>query len=124
MTEPLLLPDYVTYGIVNSTEVVEIVGIVKIKTKQFITFYDFSKIKNQSDKKELLSFAALWWSQSNRTIPISIFIKNDIEKFEAFTTRIDADSFELIHGPLVSISDIPRKRIKRRNVALKPRQKK
>lgn len=121
MTEPLLLPDYVTYGIVNSTE---IVGIVKIKTKQFITLYDFSKIKNPLDKKELLSYASIWWNQSNRTIPISIFIKNDIEKFESFTTRIDADEFELIHGPLVSISDIPRKRIKRRNVALKPHQKK
>ena len=121
MTEPLMLPDYVTYGVFDSRE---IVGIVKIKTKQFITLYDFSKIKNPADKKELLSFAAIWWSQSNRTIPISIFIKNDIEKFEAFTTRIDTDAFELLHGPLVAISDIPRKRIKRRNVALKPNQKK
>ena len=52
MTEPLMLPDYVTYGVIDSRE---IVGIVKIKTKQFITLYDFSKIKNPADKKELLS---------------------------------------------------------------------
>ena len=77
MTEPLMLPDYVTYGVIDSRE---IVGIVKIKTKQFITLYDFSKIKNPADKKELLSFAAIWWSQSNRTIPISIFIKNEQSK--------------------------------------------
>lgn len=119
--EPKLLPEYVTYGKVDN---IEICGIVKIKTKQYITIYDFSKIKNSSEKKELLSLASTWWWQSNRTIPISIFIKNDIDKFEKYTMRLDTDSFVHIHGPLVSISDIPRKRIKRRNVALKQKGQK
>lgn len=119
MDNALILPQYITYGKVNGADVI---GIVKIKSKQYITIYDLSKITDPCTKKLLLSFAHEWWWQSNRTIPISVFIKQDMEQFEKYTTRYNTDDFVLIHGPLVSISDLPKKRIKRRNVALKPKK--
>lgn len=113
------LPKYITHGTVHGEEVI---GIVKIKSKQYITLYDFSKIIDTEDKKELIKLAKDWWTQSNHSIPISIFIKSGrMQYFEKFTVRYNTDDFVLLNGPLTSISDLPRKRIKRRNIALKPR---
>jgi hypothetical protein len=98
---------------------VDIVGIVKIKSKQYITIYDLSKITDPATKKLLLSFAHEWWWQSNRTIPVCLFFQEEMEKFEPYTQRFDTPSVNFVCGPVVSLSNLPQKRIKRRNVALK-----
>lgn len=95
-------------------------GIVKIKSKQYITLYCFdSMIENLQE--ELLLLANNWWWQSNRTIPISLFMCDEMVKFEAFTKRFDTQTVRILSGPVISLADLPVKRIKRRNISLKKR---
>lgn len=93
-------------------------GIIKIKSKQYITLYCFDSM-NENLQEDLLLLANNWWWQSNRTIPISLFMCDEMVKFEPYTKRFDTPSVKVLSGPVISLSDLPTKRIKRRNIVLK-----
>lgn len=96
-------------------------GIIKIKSKQYCTLYCFHKM-DIPEQAELVELANNWWWQSNRSIPICLFSQEEMEKFEPYTQRFNTDSVEFVQGPVISLSDLPTKRIKRRNVALKKKK--
>lgn len=96
-------------------------GIIKIKSKQYITLYCLNDMSNEVIST-ILEHAKQWWWQSNRSIPISLFMREEMEDFEEFTRRWNTDSVKHISGPMISLSDLPIKRIKRRNVTLKKKK--
>lgn len=98
------------------------IGVLKIKSKQYITLYCFNNMP-EDQKKELIDLAQQWWWQSNRAIPISLFMREEMEDYEKYTLRFNTDSCTNIQGPLISLSELPTKRIKRRNIALKRKKK-
>lgn len=108
-------PPYIT--VVRHNDI-EYYGIIKIKSKQYITLYCLSNMP-QKKQEEIVNYAKVWWLQSNRTIPISLFLREEMEEFEQYTKRFDTDSVTLVSGVLISLSDLPTKRIKRRNITLK-----
>lgn len=115
--------EHKTYPFVTVIEHNEIkyYGIIKIKSKQYITLYCFNKM-DETLQEELLVLANNWWWQSNRSIPICLFMQEEMEKYENYTTRFNTDQCTVISGPVISLSDLPTKRIKRRNVALKKKK--
>lgn len=96
-------------------------GIIKIKSKQYCTLYCFH-LMDESQQEKLLDLAYTWWCQSNRTIPICLFFREEMEQYEDYTKRFNTDTVNFVSGPVISLSDLPTKRIKRRNVALKKRK--
>lgn len=96
-------------------------GIIKIKSKQYSTLYCFH-LMDEGQLEELLELAYVWWHQSNRTIPMCIYMQEEMEKYEDYTKRFNTESVTFVSGPVISLSDLPTKRIKRRNVALKKRK--
>lgn len=96
-------------------------GIIKIKSKQYTTLYCFH-LMEESHQKDLLDLADTWWWQSNRSIPICLFMQEEMEIYENYTHRFNTDSVTFISGPAISLSDLPTKRIKRRNITLKKRK--
>lgn len=97
------------------------VGILKIKSKQYITLYCLNNMP-PPDQKELINLAEQWWWQSNRAIPISLFMREEMEYYEKYSLRFNTDSCTDISGPIISLSELPTKRIKRRNIALKKKK--
>ena len=59
----------------------EFVGIVQNLDNQVISFYDFGRIMSPQDKMKFLKLGEIWWYESNRKIPINIFIKNEFKYF-------------------------------------------
>lgn len=80
------------------------------------------QMMDESQQEELLSLAKYWWEQSNRSIPVCIFLREEMEIFEGYTKRFNTDTINFVSGPVISLSNIPTKRIKRRNVALKKKK--
>lgn len=111
-------PPFVT---VLQNDGVTYIGIIKIKSKQYTTLYCFDKM-DTSLQQELMEIAQNWWWQSNRLIPVCLFFQEEMEKFEDYTQRFDTNSVNFVCGPVISLSDLPTKRIKRRNVALKKKK--
>ena len=101
---------------------VQYIGVLKIKSKQYITLYCFNNM-SEVRQKELIDLAQQWWWQSNRAIPISLFMREEMEDYEKYTLRFNTDACTNIQGPLISLSELPTKRIKRRNIALKRKKK-
>ena len=101
----------------------EFVGIIQNKDKMITSLYDYSKIKTLEEKMLFLELGAIWWWESNRQIPINIFLKSSWEQFKYILVTMNSKDCDLINGPYVSLSEISAKRIKRTNIQLVRRVK-
>lgn len=94
------------------------IGIVQNRDDTVTTIYDYGSIIAPDLRTKFLELGEIWWWESNRSIPINIFLKEEWIVFKPFLKTFNNKSLELIHGPIVSISDFSKKRSKRRSVTL------
>jgi hypothetical protein len=96
----------------------EYVGIIQNKDDVVTTIYDFGSIQDTDLKKEFLELANVWWWESNRSIPINIFLKHEWDPFKAYLKTFVNKDLEILHGPACSLIDIARKKSKRKSITL------
>ena len=96
----------------------EYVGIVQNQDNQVTSFYDYGRIMLPQDKAKFLKLGESWWWESNRKIPINIFLKQDFAYFRSTLVTLSTKDIEIVHGPVVRLDDIAKKRIKRRTIQL------
>jgi hypothetical protein len=97
---------------------VELVGVIQNSDEKITSFYDFNSI-NTPDLKELfLKFCDEWWFESNRMLPINIFIGRDMSAFKHCLRTYNTKEVEILHGQVTSLSTILKKKSKRRQVTL------
>ena len=96
----------------------EFVGIVQNQDNNVISFYDYGRLMNPQDKMRYLKCGEIWWYESNRKIPINIFLKGDFRYFRTTLVTLNAKDVEIVHGPTVKLSEISKKRVKRRTIQL------
>jgi len=97
---------------------IEYVGII-INLDNFVTsIYDISTIKTEDEKKLFLEMGETWWWESNRKIPINIFLKKEMQLFKYAIKTFNSKDVELVFGPTVNLSEIAEKRIKRKLIQL------
>lgn len=95
----------------------EYVGIIQNQDDAFLSMYDYSRLNNVQ-KPIFLELGDTWWWESNRTIPINLFLKNDFVQFSKYLITFNIKDTEVVKGPSVSIADLAKKRSKRRNIQL------
>ena len=96
----------------------EYIGIVQNRDDTVTTIYDFGNIQNAELKKLFVELANIWWWESNRSIPINIFLKNEWEVFKPFLRTFINKDLEILHGPCCSLIDLARKKSKRKSITL------
>jgi hypothetical protein len=97
---------------------VEYVGII-INQDQFITsFLDYGELRTPQEKKLFLEFGECWWWESNRMIPITIFLKNEMSLFKYISKSLNTKDVTILLGPTVNLHNISLKRVKRKTVQL------
>ena len=96
----------------------EFVGIVQNKDAQILSFYDIEKCRNDDEKKLLLELGDLWWWESNRLLPIDVFLFQEMQEFRHCLRTFVLKETEVLFGPVTSMQNILKKRIKRRTVQL------
>jgi hypothetical protein len=97
---------------------IEYVGIIINFDNHVVSLYDISSIKDAEDKRIFLELGEIWWWESNRKIPINIFLKKDMTQFKYSVKTFNAKDIDLIFGPIVNLNDIVEKRIKRKSIQL------
>ena len=97
---------------------IEYVGIVINFDSYVSSMYDISTIKSDQEKKFLLELGEVWWWESNRKIPINIFLKREMQSFRYAIKTFNSKDAELVFGPTVNLSEIAEKRIKRKSIQL------
>jgi hypothetical protein len=101
----------------------ELIGIIQNYDDTVMSLYDYSKLKTTTEKQKYLELGEIWWWESNRLIPINIFIKQDWEPFRYTLVNLNVKDSNIAHGPSVNIQDLSKKRTKRRNIQLVKRVK-
>ena len=96
----------------------EYVGVIQNKDDVVTTIYDFGAVADQTDKMQYLELASVWWWESNRSIPINIFLRKDWEQFRYTLRTFVNKDLEIMHGPACSLLDITRKKSKRKSIML------
>jgi len=96
----------------------EYVGVIQNRDDQITTIYDFGGIVHEGQKRDFLEFANQWWWESNRSIPINIFLKKDWEQFRPYLKTFINKDLDIILGPATSLQELSRKKIKRRSITL------
>lgn len=96
----------------------EYVGIVQNRDDTVTTIYDFGSVQTQPDKVEFLDLASIWWWESNRSIPINIFLRREWEKFRPTLRTFVNKDLAILHGPTCSLLDMSRKKTKRKSILL------
>jgi len=96
----------------------EYLGVVQNRDDIVTTIYDFGSILDQESKMLFLELASTWWWESNRSIPINIFLRRDWEQFRYTLRTFVNKDLEILHGPACSLLDIVRKKSKRKSITL------
>lgn len=100
------------------TSDVEYVGIVINFDANIVSIYDISMLKSDSDKSKFLDFGDIWWWESNRRIPINIFLKQEMQVFKNIIKTFNSRDIDVLFGPIVSLNEIAEKRVKRKSIQL------
>ena len=96
----------------------EYIGIIQNRDSHCTSFYDYERIKDLELKKHFLQLAETWWWESNRMIPINIFLKQDWAPFRQYLTTFISKDCNILAGPQVSLTDLSKQRTKRRRIQL------
>ena len=96
----------------------EYVGIIQNLDDNITTIYDYGLLKTEQQKILFISLAETWWWESNRMIPINIFLKQDWSQFRPTLKTFISKDVSLKYGPAVSLKENAQKRSKRRSITL------
>jgi len=96
----------------------EYVGIVINHDNSIVTFYDIERIESDEIKKQFLQYGEAWWWESNRQLPIDIFLFHEMKPFKNLLRTFIMKDIEVIFGPMTSLQNLIKKRIKRRGIQL------
>ena len=96
----------------------EYVGIIINQDAAITSIYDYSAIRTDKEKERFLELGEAWWWESNRSIPINIFLAREIIDFRYIIKNFGTKDVKVLFGPCTSLNDIIVKRIKRKSITL------
>jgi hypothetical protein len=96
----------------------EYVGVIINQDAQVTSMYDYSLIKTDAEKQKFIELGEVWWWESNRQIPINIFLLREIAEFRYAIRNFSTKDVKVLFGPCTSLNDIIVKRIKRKSITL------
>ena len=96
----------------------EYLGIIQNCDQYVTNFYDLGRVTTLQERQLFLELGEVWWWESNRLIPINIFMKQDWAPFRYCLRTFNSKDVEIKHGPQVNLRTMAQKRIKRKQIVL------
>ena len=96
----------------------EYIGIIQNVDDFITTIYDYGAIRTLDERTQFLDLGSQWWWESNRLIPINVFLKNEWSPFRGCLKTMNSKDVEIQFGPQVSLKEMANKRSKRRSITL------
>ena len=60
----------------------EYIGIINNQDAFITSMYIYTDLRSDDDKAKFVELGEVWWWESNRMIPINIFLQKDMEYFK------------------------------------------
>jgi len=96
----------------------EYIGVIQNLDEVITTIYDYGALRTLEQKQQFPQLAETWWWESNRLIPINVFLKTEWTPFRTVVKTMNSKDVEIKFGPQVSLKEIAAKRSKRRSITL------
>lgn len=94
------------------------VGIIQNRDDTCTSMYDYGAIVEPDLKSRFLELGETWWWESNRLVPINLFLKEEWIVFKPYLRTFNNKSLEIVHGPVCSMLELHKRRSKRRSITL------
>ena len=96
----------------------EYVGVIANQDQFVTSMYVYNSLKSVEEKKLFLEVGETWWWESNRMIPINIFMRKEMMPFQYCMITMNSKDVKVTIGPCVNLNNLAIKRVKRKNVQL------
>ena len=96
----------------------EFVGIIINQDSTVTSMYVYTDIRTSEEQRQFLELGEAWWWESNRLIPINIFLKRDMDPFKYCIVTMNSKDVRVVIGPCVNLNDLTIKRVKRKSIQL------
>lgn len=96
----------------------EYIGIIQNSDNHFISMYILDHSFTTEMKLEFLKCGEIWWWESNRSIPINLFLREEFKKFKYCLKTFAKKETIIIEGPTVNMMDLINRKLKRRTIQL------
>lgn len=96
----------------------EHLGIIQNADQLFVSIYIMDNTFTADMKRDFLECGDTWWWESNRQIPINMFVKTKFAQFKPYLRVFASKDTEIVQGPIVNLKDTMNKRVKRRTIQL------
>ena len=93
-------------------------GVVVNYDSTILTMYDLDKMPSAEIRAEFIKLSETWWWESNRQIPIDVFLFQELIPFRYAIRTFENKHIEVKFGPVTEINNLVKKRIKRRTITL------
>ena len=96
----------------------EYVGIIANQDQYITSMYVYTSLRTEEEKRAFLELGDVWWWESNRMIPINIFLRKEIQPFSYAVMTMNSKDVRVSIGPCVNLNNLAIKRVKRKSVQL------
>ena len=96
----------------------EYVGIIINQDAIVTSMYVYTELRSKEDQELFLELGEVWWWESNRMIPINIFLKDEMDYFRYVIQTMNSKDVKVTIGPCVNLNNLSVKRVKRKSVQL------
>jgi len=96
----------------------EYIGIIINQDSTVTSMYVYTDLRSQDEQTKFLALGDTWWWESNRLIPINIFLKNEMNPFRYSIVTMNTKDVRVTIGPCVNLGNLSVKRVKRKSVQL------
>ncbi len=101
----------------------EQVGIIQNADTKVLSMYCFDSVPKLL-VNDFLNNGSEWWWESNRKLPINIFIGKKFDKFKNSLKTYSTKDCTIVFGPVTKLSDLTKdRRIRRKTIQLVRRVK-
>ena len=96
----------------------EYIGVVINQDASVTSMYIYTNLHSKSEQEAFLGLGEVWWWESNRMIPINIFLLPKMLPFKYCIMTMNSKDVKVSIGPCVNLNNLAVKRIKRKSVQL------
>lgn len=94
------------------------VGIIQNYDDVITSLYDLSSIKTETERIQFLELGEKWWWESNRMIPINLFLKGEWQCMRYCLKSFNSKDVVIVKGPSISLKELAQKKTKKRSIFL------
>jgi hypothetical protein len=97
---------------------IDYIGIIQHVDNTVVSIYVLDSKFTQDKKIRFLQLGEIWWWESNRSIPINLFLRDRFKEFKSSLKTFSKKEAEILSGPVLNITDLINKKLKKRTIPL------